>query len=84
MGGRITLRLCTAGGERWRALRPDEDMGGFVQDRKGGSKWRPGKGMAAGTWEERYFVAEFEQSAASLPLHPVLAASWFEAANAIL
>ena len=65
MGGRITLRLHTERGER-RALRPDQTL--------------DGKGIEAGTWQDRYYVAHFEQSASALPLHPVPAASWFEAA----
>jgi site-specific DNA recombinase len=65
MGGRITLRLHTERGER-RALRPDQTL--------------DGKGIAAGTWEDRYYVAHFEHSASALPLHPVLAAEWFRAA----
>lgn len=65
MGGRITLRLHTESGER-RALRPDQTL--------------DGKGIAAGTWQDRYYVAHFEQSASSLPLHPVLAAEWFRVA----
>lgn len=64
MGGRITLRLHTERGER-RALRPDQTL--------------DGKGIAAGTWQDRYYVAHFEQSASALPLHPVLAAEWFRA-----
>ena len=39
-----------------------------------------GNGIAAGTWQDRYYVAHFEQSASALPLHPVLAAEWFRAA----
>ena len=58
-------RLHTERGER-RALRPDQTL--------------DGNGIAAGTWQERYYVAHFEQPASALPLHPVLAASWFEAA----
>ena len=65
MGGRITLRLHTERGERL-ALRPDQTL--------------DGKGIAAGTWQDRYYVAHFEQSAGDLPLHPVLAAEWFRAA----
>jgi len=52
-------------GERL-ALRPDQTL--------------DGKGIAAGTWQDRYYVAHFEQSAGELPLHPVLAAEWFRAA----
>jgi len=69
MGGRITLRLRTERGER-RALRPDETL--------------DGKGIAAGTWQDRYYVAHFEQSASALPLHPVLAAEWFRVAAAAI
>lgn len=65
MGGRITLRLHMKRGERG-ALRPDQTL--------------DGKGIEAGTWQDRYYVAHFEQSASALPLHPVLAASWFDAA----
>jgi hypothetical protein len=56
MGGRITLRLHTERGER-RALRPDQTL--------------DGKGIAAGTWEDKYY---FAHSPGELPLHPVLAA----------
>jgi hypothetical protein len=65
MGGRITLRQHMEHGERL-ALRPDQTL--------------DGKGIAAGTWQDRYYVAHFEQSAGELPLHPVLAAEWFRAA----
>lgn len=64
MGGRITLRLHTERGER-RALRPDQTV--------------DGKGIAAGTWQDRYYVAHFDQSASALPLHPAFAAEWFRA-----
>jgi len=65
MGGRITLRLHTERGER-RALRPDQTL--------------DGKGIAAGKWEGKFYVAHFEHSPGELPLHPVLAAEWFRAA----
>jgi hypothetical protein len=67
MGGRITLRVHTEREQR-RALRLDQTL--------------DGKGIAAGTWEDRYYVAHFEGSASALPLHPVLAAEWFRAAAA--
>jgi len=57
MGERITLQLHTETGER-RALRPDQTL--------------DGKGIAAGTWQDRYYVAHFEQSPSALPLHPAL------------
>jgi hypothetical protein len=49
-----------------RALRPDQTL--------------DGKGISAGTWEDRYYLAHFEHSPGVLPLHPVLAAEWFRAA----
>jgi hypothetical protein len=39
-----------------------------------------GKRIEAGEWTERYFVAEFAQSAEALPLHPTGAAKWFRVA----
>lgn len=69
MGGRITLRLHTERGER-RALGADQTL--------------DGKGVAAGTWQDTYYVAHFEQSVNALPLHPVLAAEWFRAAAAAI
>ena len=76
--GEIKLRPHTERGER-RAVGPDQDMGSFVQDSKGRTKWDKGKGIGAGTWEDRYLVAEFTRRMSELPLHPLLAASWFEA-----
>jgi hypothetical protein len=67
IGGAIVLRPHTERGTR-RALAPYETL--------------DGKGIAAGSWEDRYLIASFTRQGSELPLHGTLAAEWFRASGA--
>lgn len=68
VGGAIVVKPHTERGVR-RALKPHETL--------------DGKGIGAGTWEERYLIASFTRMAEELPLHAVFAAEWFRSVAAV-